>query len=270
MLSDRFRCAVLISTLALPALADDLTIVSKYTGPMNTAGTSTQYFSSSKFRSGRGETEMIFDVAASTMTVIDNRKKEYWTSTLAEMNSTMTAASDQLKQAQDRAKSDPRLNDPRIKDNPMVAQALERAMGGGTAAPLAVSVEKGPNPKKIAGYDCEYWVASMGPGFKMEMWTTGAIALPTQFWETRQAMVSANPMMKNYAKLFEEMKKIKGFALGETTTMSFAGQSMTTSSEATEVKRGPVPESTFAVPAGYTKVESPMKKAAANMKQPRG
>ena len=51
MRSLRFSCAVLASALALPALAEDLTIVSKATGPMGTGGTTTQYFSSSKFRS---------------------------------------------------------------------------------------------------------------------------------------------------------------------------------------------------------------------------
>ncbi len=256
MRSLRFCSAFLASALALPALAEDLTIVSKATGPMGTGGATTQYFSSSKFRSSTGDTETIFDVAGSTLTVIDNRKKEYWTSTLAEMNSMMSAATDQMKQMQDQ-----------MKGNPQAALMMEKMMGGGGAA--AASVQKGPNPKKIAGYDCEHWLASMGEAFKMEMWTTAAITPPTQFWEARQAQLSANPMTQRYAKLFEEMKKIKGFTLAETTSISMMGRNMTTSSEATEVKKGPIPESAFALPAGYKKVESPMKDAMAKSK-PRG
>ena len=249
----RFSCAVLAAAVALPALTEDLTVVSKFTGPRNTGGTSTQYFSSSKFRSAQGDSETIFDVTASTITVIDNRKKEYWSSTLAEMNAMMSAASDQMKQMQEK-----------MKDNPAAAQMMEKMMGGGGAA--AASVQKGPNPKKIAGYDCDHWVASMGESMKMEMWTTSAITPPTQFWEARQAQMSANPMTQRYAKLFEEMKKIKGFTLAETTSISMMGRNMGSSSEATEVKKGPIPESAFAIPAGYKKVESPMKDAAAKMK----
>ena len=33
---------------------------------------------------------------------------------------------------------------------------------------------------------------------------------------------------------------------------------MTSASEVTEVKRGPIPASTWEIPAGYKKVESPM------------
>ena len=78
--------------------------------------------------------------------------------------------------------------------------------------------------------------------------------------------MAANPMTQRYAKMFEEMKKIKGFTLGETTTISMMGRSMGTSSEAIEVKKGAIPESAFAIPAGYKKIESPMKDAMAKMK----
>jgi hypothetical protein len=53
----------------------------------------------------------------------------------------------------------------------------------------------------------------------------------------------------------EEMKKIQGTSLAETTTMKIMGKTTVTSKEAVEVKQDPVPESVFAIPAGYKKVE---------------
>jgi hypothetical protein len=38
------------------------------------------------------------------------------------------------------------------------------------------------------------------------------------------------------------------------------GITMATSTEATEVKKGPIPASTFEIPAGFKKTESPLQK----------
>jgi len=63
--------------------------------------------------------------------------------------------------------------------------------------------------------------------------------------------------MKSMAQMIEEMRKIKGFTLADQTTFSMMGRTMTTASEATEVKKGAIPDSAFEVPAGYKKVDSP-------------
>lgn len=250
--------AALALSVALPAAAEDLTIVSKVSGPSGPT-TSTQYFSSSKFRSAGADHDTVFDTAGGTLTVIDNKKKEYWTTTLDEMNAMMSAASEQMKQMQEQ-----------LKGNPMAEKLLEK-MGGGAGAGPAVQVVKGDKPRTIAGYSCDHYVVSMGTQIKMEMWTTSSITPPTAFWDARRAQMAANPMLQSWAKLFDELKKINGFTLAESTTMAFMGKSMETTTEATEVKKGAIPASAFEVPAGYKKVESPMKDAAAKMKgRPKG
>ncbi len=75
--------------------------------------------------------------------------------------------------------------------------------------------------------------------------------------------MAQNPMFKGMAKVAEEMKKIQGFPLARTTEFQMMGKSTTTSSEAIEVKQGPVPASAFEIPAGYKKVDSPMAKMGA-------
>jgi hypothetical protein len=55
---------------------------------------------------------------------------------------------------------------------------------------------------------------------------------------------------------------MRGFPLATSTTSSFMGRSVSTSSEVTEIKKGPIPASAWDVPAGYRKVDNPMFKAA--------
>jgi hypothetical protein len=53
---------------------------------------------------------------------------------------------------------------------------------------------------------------------------------------------------------------MKGVPLASTTDMTMGPMHVQTTQEATEVKTGAVPASTFEIPAGYAKVDSPMSK----------
>jgi hypothetical protein len=249
----RTRLAPFLALLVtgLPAWAQDLTIVSKVSGPMGMGGTSTQYFTSTKFRTNSGASDVIVDGTTGKIVMVDNAKKEYFETTFDEMNKMMQAASDTAAQAM---KDLP----PEARNNPMLAKMMEKMGGGG--APVDVKVEKGKNPRKIAGYDTEHWIVSMGAEMKNEIWTTSAIQPPPQLWNVQKAMFASNPTMQRFAKMADEMAKVKGFPLAQTTTWSMMGQSGTSSSEVTEVKKGPVAASVFEIPAGYKKGESPFAK----------
>jgi hypothetical protein len=60
--------------------------------------------------------------------------------------------------------------------------------------------------------------------------------------------------------VFEEMKKIKGFPVAMSSTIKILTVRSETKSEATEIKKGPVPASAFEIPAGYRKKDSPFKR----------
>jgi hypothetical protein len=65
------------------------------------------------------------------------------------------------------------------------------------------------------------------------------------------------------AKMADEMKKIEGLTIAESTSMKMMGRSMDSSREAVEIKKGPIPASAFDVAAltkGYKKVANPMTK----------
>lgn len=241
--------------VSIPVAAEELTIVSTVTA-MGQAKTSTTYMGSAKYAQSDGERGTILEYATGRIVTIDLKKKEYWETSVAEMSVMAQQTSDRMKQLSEQMK-------------PQAAQMMEKMMGGALGQ---VTVQKGTGSKKIAGYDCEPYTIAMGDAMKIEMWTTTALHPPAQMFDARRAMVGpANPM--TLEKMLAEMKKIGGYPLAETTTFSVTGartgleksteeRNMVTATEATEVKKGPIPSSAFDVPAGFRRVESPYKFAA--------
>jgi hypothetical protein len=237
---------------ALPARAQDLTIVSKETSSNGPEKTTSQYFTKEKVRHNMGDRDMIFEYGPGKITNIDHKKKEYSVVTLAEMEAQMQKMSAEMEKAGAQMQNLP----------PEIREKMEKMMGGG-----AVVVTKG-GTRKIAGYDTQEYTIAMGTTMKSQTWNTTALQFPVpeadlkKFASFAGAMgpMAQNPMFKGLSKVAEEMKKIQGFALGRTTEIQMMGKSNTTTSEAVEVKQGPVPASAFEIPAGYKLVDSPMAK----------
>jgi Domain of unknown function (DUF4412) len=139
-------------------------------------------------------------------------------------------------------------------DNPM----LEKMFGG----PDDVTVEKGKKSRKVAGYDCDDYTMKMGESFVWELCAAPALPPPPQYYEGRKATYAAmGPMGKRFSKMFDEMKKIKGYPLALDMDVDMGMAKMNTTSEAIEVKKGPIPASTFEIPAGYSKKPSPFSRS---------
>ena len=233
--------AGVIFAAAAAASAEDLTIVSTASGSGGSA-TTTQYITSEKIRSSDGQNDSIIDLKSGTITVVNHKKKEYYVMTAEEMKAAFDQMAAQMKQMEEQMKNAPAF--------------LKKTMGGD----VKVTVDKGTSPKKVAGYDCDHYVATMGDNGKAEYWVTRAIKPPTQYYDAFKIQMSAlGPAGQTMGKLFEEMKEIEGFPLANTTTFKMMGMNLNTSSEATEVKKGPVPASAFEVPAGYKQGKSPLK-----------
>lgn len=222
------------AVLTLPLVAEDLTIVSKVTTG-DRSGTSTQYMTSTKSRTTDGQADTIMDYPTGKMTVIDHKKKTYWEATIEEMTAYM-----------DRLQKD-------MQGNPM----LEKMFGG----PDEVSVEKGKGSRKVAGYDCDEYTMRMGDSFVFDLCAARGLQPPPQYYEGRKlSSASMGPMGRRFGKMFEEMKKIKGYPLALDMDTNMGMAKMKTSSEAIEVKKGAIPASTFEIPAGYEKKPSPFKR----------
>ena len=231
----RFALALSFAAAAvLPVLAQDLTVVSK-TSFGDRSGTQTQYLTSKKARTTDGQNDSIIDFASGRFVFVDHKSKEYWETTLEEM----AAYFDKIEK--------------QLKGNPV----MESMFGG----PDDVIVEKGQGARKVAGYDCDDYTMSMGKSFVFELCAAKGLKPPPQYYEGRKfSFASMGPMGKRYAKMFEEMKKINGFPLSLAMDMDMGKAKTHTLTEATEVKKGPIPDSIFEIPAGYAKKPSPFKK----------
>ncbi len=248
MSNPRWIRALCAALLLLPgaAAAADLTIVSKVTaeGPAARSGTQTIYMTPTKFRVANQQQDVIVDIATGKMTVIDNAKKQYWEMTRADMEAAGKAMSDQMAQLQ--------------KTNPEAAKMMENMIGSMTGQ---ASVRKTGNKRTLAGYSCDDYLVTLGEMMKETICATTAVQAPitaAQFYDAQTAIFGSNPMTKRLAPLFEEMKKIEGLPLAQEMDTTIGGMHMKSVTEATEVKTEPLPASTFDIPPGYTKVDSPM------------
>ncbi len=247
------QLAVLLASalLALPAAASDLTLVFK-TVTNGKAGTATEYMTSHRLRMSDGSSDTIIDAAAGSITHIDHGKKEYSVMTVAELEAAMQAANAQMKAAQAQAEA-------AMKDVPPEMRARMQQMMGGAAQPMAgLTVTAGAGTRKVAGYDTRAYVMSMGTAMQTQLWTSTALQPPMQPGEMMRLQSLLNPMMKGAGAAVDEFKKIQGLTLASRTSFSMMGRTMESSREAVEVKTTAIPAVTFALPAGYKQVPSPL------------
>ncbi len=254
--------AVLTLALAVPALADDLTIVSKVTRGDEPPATATSYVSSDHLRIVQADgREFMADLKSGDMTLVDGKKKQYSVITRQDMEQLKARMQQQMnspemQKAQEQMKSLP----------PEVQKKMQAAVGGMVSA---ITVQKTGTTRKVAGYTCENWAVSMGQFSRTEQCMSTELPLPAQAWDSYRDFTSSmmgmmgamGPMGKGLSEMREKMKDMKGFPMAVTTTTSMMGRQSTTTTEVTEVKRGPIPASAWQVPAGYTKVDSPLAKA---------
>src|SRR5512134_3493701 len=166
-----------VLALMLPALAvcEDLTIVSKVTiGSKGTPTTATTYLSADKVRSSAdGENETLQELSTGRMVFINNKKKEYYETSLAEMAATF----DQLGK--------------QIQGNPMMEKMFGE-LG-------EVSVRKLGTSGKIAGYDCDNYSLSMGENIRFDFCAARDLQAPYQYFDARKASYAAmGPMGKRF------------------------------------------------------------------------
>ena len=231
--------AALACAAALPALAgaEDITVVSKTTVNQGAPTTSTQYIGADRIRTSDGENDTIVEVGPGRFTVVNHKKKEYYEFTRDEMLASMQKFEQQM-------------------SGPMGAM-FEKMMGGKVGE---VTVQKGAS-RKVAGYDCTSYTFSLGENMRYEMCATQSLQLPAQYYDALKGPYAMmGPMARRFDKLFEEMKKIKGFPVAMTSTVNVMGLKMDLVSEATEVRKGAIPATAFQVPTGYKKKETPFRK----------
>jgi hypothetical protein len=144
-------------------------------------------------------------------------------------------------------------------------QAMAMMQGMTSSMASATEVKKTGVTRKVAGYMCEEWLINMGGMVSMTECVTNDFKYPVQSWAaladfqaSMRKSMSFGPSAKSSSDYAEKMKSIKGFPVASTSSVDAGIMKITTATEVTQVIRTPIPDSTWDVPAGFTKVENPM------------
>jgi hypothetical protein len=169
--------------------------------------------------------------------VVNHKKKEYYEFTREEMAAAMQQFEQQMQQA-----------------GPM----MEKMMGG----PMGeVTVSKTGASRKVAGYECDEYTVAMGDAIRYDVCAAPSLTGPAQYYDALKTPFSSlGPASRRFEKLFDSMKQIKGFPIAMSSSVQIMMVKNQMKTEATEIKKGPIPDSAFAIPAGYTKKDSPFKR----------
>jgi len=228
----RIGCLVLSTCFSgLAALsAEDLTIVSKVTFA-NREGTATHYITSERSRTSSADSDSIVSFADGKVTLVDHRRKEYWEATVEEMEEYWDRMARKL-----------------------------RTSGAGDMFDLRGKprLEKLKGQKKIAGYDCEHYSLQIGDALEVEFWSAPSLVPPARYYDARKlSAVAMGPMGALFQRMYEELKEVKGYPLSTAVIIRTPFSRMESDEDATEVRKGPIPASTFELPKGYKKVKPP-------------
>lgn len=228
----RFRLAlVAVAALAARSLAaEDLTIVSKVTFA-NREGTATHYITSERSRTSSADNDSIVSFADGKVTFIDHREKQYWEATVEEMEEYWDRMARKL-----------------------------RTSGAGDMFDLRgkPKLEKLKGQKKIAGYDCDHYSLEIGDALEVDFWAAPGLQPPARYYDARRMQaVIMGPMGALFQRMYEELKNVKGYPLSTAVIIRTPFSRMESDEDATEVKKGPIPASTFDIPAKYKKVKPP-------------
>jgi hypothetical protein len=238
--------ALVLAAGALVARAEDLTIVTKVTRNNEPPVMQTAYVSSERMRSATGTGEFMMDYATGTLTMIDSAKKEYSVVTPQDIEAVAAKMHAQQAQMEEQMKNIP--------------PAMREKMGGMMGAvAAAVNVTKGTGGRTVAGYACENWVVTIGTMVRTDQCVTTGLAFPAPAFDAMEryakAMGALSPTMKGMEQVQAKFKEMKGVPVYHQSTTNLMGKTTTETSEVVEVKKGSIPASAWAIPAGFKKTE---------------
>jgi hypothetical protein len=210
--------------------AEDLTIVSKVTFA-NREGTVTHYVTSERSRTSGADSDSIVSFADGKVTFLDHRQKEYWETTVEEMEEYWDRMARKM-----------------------------RTSGAGDMFDLRgkPKLERLKGQKKIAGYDCYHYSLEIGDALEVDFWAAPALTPPARYYDARRlSAVAMGPMGALLQRMYEELKSVKAYPLSTAVIIRTPFSRMESDEDVTEVRKGPIPASTFDVPAKYKKVKPP-------------
>lgn len=149
-------------------------------------------------------------------------------------------------------------------DDPEKAEAMKKMPGfmknmmKGAMGNMSATVTDTGETKKIGDYNCRKYIVEMSMGMggetKSETWATEDIKI-----DYSRAFTAANAMMASmpgFEKIIQEMKKVKGVVVLQTSTIKMMGSEVTSTTELVEATEKSAPAGNYDIPAGYKKVKA--------------
>ncbi len=241
--------------------------VHRIDAPGHAAGSDKQvsFFQANKVKTVSGDgSYAILDMGKGIMIMVDPGKKEYSVTSLKEMVSTMEQG---MKQLQDRFNALP----------PEQRAMVEKMMGIQKAAPGSLKLKDTGETAKIAGYLAKKYVILKNGKPLSEYWVSKALRQDIlheidkskiKDFENAMNKISMEGMpfgsseAKEIVKLEQKVQEY-GEVVKELHYPHAANMNRSDSFQVVSVKKANIPRSEFQVPAGYKKMESPMKRLKA-------
>jgi hypothetical protein len=217
--------------LCAAATAGDLTIVSK-TVFGEKQGAQTVFLSAGRMKTSGGPSESIVDLKSGAMTFLDGEKGSYYVTSIQELDRYANDREAQSKKSHYNEEGFGVLGEP--------------------------SAVKTGGSRQIAGHPCDDWTIRMSDGLVFDVCAARDLQAPRGYFEARAAAYAGmGPMGRHFRKMFEAMKQTKGYPLRLAMHVKLEGMKQESLTEATEVKAGAIPPTTFDVPAEYARKPSP-------------
>jgi hypothetical protein len=217
--------------LARPAGAEDFTIVSK-TRFGEKQGTQTVFLTPKRMKTAGAGNDSIVDFATGKMTFLDEEKKTYYDTSVAQMAAYARHREDLSK---------------------------DSGFNAETFGPLqSATAHKTGGARRIAGLPCDEWTIAMGEGLVFEVCAARGLPAPRGYFDARAAAYAGmGPMGRHFALMFEALRTVRGYPLSFAMHVQMEGMKQESLVEATGVKKGVIPKAVFQVPTDYSKKPSP-------------
>ena len=218
-------------TLPQAARAADFTIESK-TRFADKQGSQTVYLTPLRMKTAAAGSSSIVDFLTGQETFLDGEKKAYYVATVQEMNAYAKRRELQATKSDFNSQAFGQLGE--------------------------VSAKKTGRSRQVAGHACDDWVVAMGQAIVFDVCAARDMPVPPAYFDARgSAYAAMGPMGRHFGKMFEAMKKTHAYPLSLAMHVKLESMKQESLTEATSVKKEPIPAAVFGVPAEYVQKPSP-------------
>lgn len=134
---------------------------------------------------------------------------------------------------------------------------MMKGMAQGMMGSMKVNVTETGEKKKVGDWNARKYIIDMDMGMmksQAEAWASEDLKIDYNIYFTMANAMMAN--MPGFDKLVQEMKKVKGVIVYQTSKTKVMGQDMTSTVEVLEYTDKSAPAGTYDIPAGYKKVKA--------------